>query len=73
MSGTRSGVKKAVVTNKLRHGADHYEKIGFMGGKKSRGGGFTNNKELARIAGSKGGKISRRPRSVEKVLESVQE
>jgi general stress protein YciG len=31
-----------------------------MGGKISRGGGFAANPELARIAGAKGGKASRK-------------
>ena len=31
-----------------------------MGGKKGRTGGFYANRELARLAGAKGGKISKR-------------
>lgn len=60
MSGTVEGGKKAAATNKARYGEDVYEVIGRMGGKKSRGGGFAKNPELARIAGKKGGTISRR-------------
>lgn len=55
-----NGGKKAARTNKKLYGPDFYERIGSMGGKKSRGGGFAANPELARIAGAKGGRISRK-------------
>lgn len=60
MPGTRVGGLKTVETNKKRYGEDFYVKIGTMGGAKSRGGGFASNRELAREAGRKGGKASRR-------------
>jgi general stress protein YciG len=60
MSGTRAGGLKAAATNKSRYKADFYQKIGAMGGAKSRGGGFAQNRELAREAGRLGGKVSRR-------------
>lgn len=60
MSGTRAGGLKAAQTNKDRHGKNFYQKIGSVGGKRSNTGGFAANPELARIAGRKGGKISRR-------------
>ena len=60
MAGTKLGGKAAASTNKAKYGADFYAKIGAMGGKKSRTGGFAANRELARIAGKKGGKISKR-------------
>ena len=60
MSGTRKGGLKAAKTNKEKYGADFYMKIGKAGGKKSNTGGFAANPELARIAGRKGGKKSRR-------------
>ena len=63
MAGTRRGGHKAAVTNKMRYGAAFYEAIGRMGGRKSRGGGFAKNPDLARIAGQKGGKASRRRKS----------
>jgi len=59
MTGKMRGGRRAAQTNKARHGEDFYQKIGAMGGKKSRGGGFANI-ELARRAGRKGGSISRR-------------
>ncbi|MGO3701570.1 MAG: general stress protein [Candidatus Saccharimonadales bacterium] len=60
MAGTKTGGAKAASTNKTKHGADFYARIGAMGGKKGRTGGFAANPELARIAGAKGGRISRR-------------
>lgn len=60
MSGTREGGVKAAETNKARYGKAFYKKIGAVGGKKSTTGGFAANPELARIAGRKGGKISKR-------------
>lgn len=69
MSGTVEGGIKTTETNKKKYGADYYRNIGKLGGLKSRGGGFASNKvgedgltglERARIAGAKGGKISRK-------------
>ena len=60
MAGTKLGGVKAAQTNKARHGADFYAKIGAKGGQKGTTGGFAANRELARIAGRKGGQISRR-------------
>ena len=60
MAGTRAGGAKAAKTNKKRYGKEFYAQIGAMGGKKGRTGGFYANRELAREAGRRGGKISRR-------------
>jgi uncharacterized protein len=60
MAGTKDGGKRAADTNKKKHGADFYARIGAMGGKKGHTGGFYANRELARLAGAKGGRISRR-------------
>lgn len=60
MAGTKAGGRAAAETNKKRYGGDFYAKIGAVGGKKGRTGGFYANRELARIAGAKGGRISRR-------------
>ncbi len=60
MAGTSKGGKAAADTNKAKYGADFYAKIGAMGGKKGKTGGFYANRELARAAGAKGGRISRR-------------
>lgn len=62
MTGNRQGGLKAAKTNKQRYGMDFYERIGRIGGKKSTGGGFAKNPELAKIAGRKGGKASQRKR-----------
>ena len=64
MAGTSAGGKAAAETNKREHGADFYKKIGAIGGKKGKTGGFYANRELAREAGRKGGQISRRSKAV---------
>lgn len=63
MAGTKEGGQAAAVTNKQKYGADFYRQIGSLGGKKGRTGGFYANRELARQAGAKGGRISRRGKS----------
>jgi uncharacterized protein len=60
MAGTKPGGKAAAKTNRTKYGADFYAKIGAMGGQKGHTGGFYANRELARAAGAKGGRISRR-------------
>ena len=60
MAGTKEGGKKAALANKERYGKDFYAKIGAKGGKKGTTGGFAANRELARIAGAKGGRLSKR-------------
>lgn len=60
MAGTKAGGKKAAQKN-LAKDPNFYAKIGKMGGSvKGTQGGFAANPELARIAGAKGGRISRR-------------
>lgn len=60
MAGTKTGGVKAAATNKAKHGSDFYAKIGAKGGRAGHTGGFAANPELARVAGRKGGLISRR-------------
>lgn len=60
MAGTKAGGQAAAATNKQKYGGDFYAKIGAKGGKKGTTGGFFANRDLARIAGAKGGRISRR-------------
>lgn len=60
MAGTKAGGAKAVATNKAKYGEDYYSRMGKIGGKKGTTGGFYANRELAREAGKKGGRISRR-------------
>ena len=62
MPGTAFGGLKAAKTNKERHGDDFYKKIGSKGGRapSTKPRGFAAHPELARLAGAKGGRISRR-------------
>lgn len=60
MPGTREGGLKCAETSKKRYGSDWYSKIGRKGGHNGHTGGFYANPALARIAGAKGGRISRR-------------
>ncbi len=67
MPGTIDGGKLAAKTNKRKYGKDFYARIGAMGGKKGTTGGFAANRDLARIAGAKGGRISRRRKAADVV------
>jgi len=60
MAGTKAGGIKAKETNKQKYGDDFYQKIGAIGGKLGTTGGFYADRELARTAGAKGGKRSRK-------------
>lgn len=59
MAGTREGGLKTKAKNLARN-PDFYKDIGRLGGMTSNTGGFAANRELASIAGAKGGRISRR-------------
>ena len=69
MSGTLEGGRKAAATNKAKYGKEFYANIGRKGGKRSSTGGFASLKvgkdgltgaERAKLAGAKGGKLSKR-------------
>ena len=60
MSGTKAGGMKAAATNKAKYGKEFYARIGKKGGQNGHTGGFAANPALARVAGAKGGRISRR-------------
>ena len=64
MAGNKIGGRKAAATNKRLYGEGFYARIGKIGGKNGRGagykGGFASSHELAKTAGAKGGKISKR-------------
>lgn len=69
MAGTKEGGLAAAATNKRIHGADFYARIGAIGGKISKTGGFASNfkgrdgltgRERAKVAGRLGGHISKR-------------
>ena len=72
MAGTSEGGKRAAATNKSKHGADFYKRIGSVGGQKGRTGGFFANRELASKAGRKGGRASRRPSPELQLLERIE-
>ncbi|KAB2584424.1 hypothetical protein BS297_15830 [Rhodococcus erythropolis] len=59
MSGTKAGGLKARDRN-LAKDPDFYKKIGAIGGRLGTTGGFAADRKLARIAGAKGGRISKR-------------
>lgn len=59
MAGTKAGGIKAAKKNK-ENNPNFYREIGRIGGMKGKTGGFYANRELARIAGAKGGRISKR-------------
>lgn len=65
MAGTRAGGVKARETQIKKYGSEaayleFMSSIGAKGGKRGHTGGFYTNRALARIAGAKGGRISRR-------------
>lgn len=60
MAGTKAGGKAAAATNIRKYGEDFYRNIGAKGGKLGKTGGFFANRELAREAGARGGRVSRR-------------
>lgn len=73
MSGTRAGGLRARDKNRANYGMDFYRRIGEIGGKLSRSGGFASfergkdgltGRQRARIAGAKGGTISRRKKRI---------
>lgn len=68
IAGTKAGGLAAAKTNRQRYGKSFYKDLGAKGGAASAGkNGFGNGeqgKELARIAGRKGGQISKRTKKV---------
>lgn len=69
MAGTKEGGQKAAKTNKEKYGSDFYARMGRKGGQNGHTGGFASTtpgadgmtgSQRAKIAGAKGGKISRR-------------
>lgn len=71
MAGTKEGALKAAKTNMERYGKDYYAKMGREGGKNGHTGGFASNKELARRAGSIGGRKSKRAEGVQDKLNTL--
>ena len=73
MAGTKTGGVKAAIKNRELHGDDFYARIGAIGGKIGRTGGFASEKvgtdgmtgrERAVVAGGIGGSKSRRVTNV---------
>lgn len=60
MAGNKQGGLKARNTNLKKYGPNFYKEIGAKGGRSGHTGGFAADRERARIAGAKGGRISRR-------------
>lgn len=79
MSGTKTGSAKATKTIKDKYGSDYFKRIGSIGGKLGKTGGFAadivctkqdcvfkNDEHLIRqCAGAVGGRISRRGKPCE--------
>jgi general stress protein YciG len=68
LSGNKAGAAKAKA-KLLERDPDYFKNLGRLGGKKtmaqgSKPKGFAADPERARIAGTKGGQISRRGKSV---------
>lgn len=60
---TPEGTKKQVKTIKEKYGEDFFSKIGAIGGKKGKTGGFgagEAGRERARIAGQRGGRATKK-------------
>ena len=68
MAGTKAGGQKAAAKN-LAKDPNFYAKIGAKGDKRGHTGGFAANRELARIAGARGGRVSRRTKVAEEANE----
>lgn len=63
MAGTAEGGRLAAQKNKQKHGSDFYARIGRIGGRRGRTGGFaagSEGRKRASYYGSIGGSISRR-------------
>lgn len=68
MAGTKEGGMKAAKTNKELYGEGFYARIGKRGGSNGHTGGFAANPALARIAGARGGRKSRRNGETARIL-----
>lgn len=69
MSGNTAGGLKAREKIYEKFGKDWYATIGRKGGQNGHTGGFAANPKLAKIAGAKGGAISKRGKSKKCVSE----
>jgi general stress protein YciG len=62
VAGTKAGAAKATAKI-LARDPNFFKRIGKRGGSNGNTGGFAANRELASVAGTKGGRISRRGRA----------
>lgn len=62
MAGNHDQGIAARDTNRKKYGADYYQQLGHLGGRKSKGGGFANDPERASKLGKIGGAKSKRPK-----------
>ncbi len=67
MSGSVTGGLKAAAVNKKRD-PDFYRKIGAIGGRNGRTGGFASNSKLAKLAGARGGHLSKRGKDPKRTM-----
>lgn len=67
MSGSKIGGVKAATTNKKKD-PDFYRKIGAIGGRHGNTGGFASNSKLAKLAGAKGGHLSKRGKDPKRTM-----
>ena len=81
MPGTIEGGRKAAATNKKKYGNEFYANIGRKGGRNGHTGGFASNKlgrdgltgaQRAKIAGAKGGHISKNADFIEEELLKIE-
>lgn len=72
MAGTKAGGLKAKKKNIELYGRGFYKIIGSKGGQNGHTGGFAANPALAKVAGAKGGRKSKRgPEGTQKVKEFI--
>lgn len=59
MAGTSEGARKGAITKRKLYGDQFFAEAAKLAGKPTKPKGFAANHELARLAGSKGGKAKR--------------
>ena len=67
LSGSVAGGKKAAAVNMTKD-PDFYRKIGAIGGKNGNTGGFASNPKLAKLAGARGGHLSKRGKDPKRTM-----
>lgn len=67
LSDSVAGGKKAAAVNMTKD-PDFYRKIGAIGGKNGNTGGFASNPKLAKLAGARGGHLSKRGKDPKRTM-----